>query len=300
MITGRTVRISAGPRTAGRFRGPTGNVESDRPPSDRQEVRTVTTSITWGFSMPDIHGKNGRTASRTRSPRLVPGTVTGGVAGLLACALLATGCSGSSSTTAEPGPSDTGTPAPSASATPTPTLTSYGTVEEQKKTLPKSRDGMRSGAVMGRAVAATPEEAAVADAWLLHWQVRTRAFMDAELDPTALAEVATEDALQKTIQQTKIHMKNKSFTEGVVVLNPTRITISNNTAILPDCALDNSRDVYSDGTHEMGGIISVGVRATLKKSQNSWRTAKFTFDDKLCTNKALLTDLWVWSARPAG
>jgi hypothetical protein len=222
--------------------------------------------------------------ARVRVHARVRGTVA--LAGLLAGGILLTGCSDSSNTTS-PTPSDTSSTSPSPSATPTPTMTAYGTVEEQKASLPKSRDGMQTGAVMNRAVATNPEEEAVANAWLRHWQVRAKALMDAKADLTALDGVATEDAAERTIQHAKIHAKNKSYTEGVVILNPTRIIIQGNTATLLDCALDESRDVYSNGTQEQGGIVSVGVRATLKRSQGSWRTTKYTFDEKLCTNEGM-------------
>ncbi|MDQ1292894.1 MAG: hypothetical protein QG608_775, partial [Actinomycetota bacterium] len=93
------------------------------------------------------------------------GRGTAGLVGFVAAGVLLAGCSGSSSG-ADPVPSDTASPSVSDSATPTPIMTSYGTSAEQRKALPKSRDGMQTGAIMGRAVAANSDEAAVADAWL--------------------------------------------------------------------------------------------------------------------------------------
>ena len=235
--------------------------------------------------MRNIRTRSGHVTAPDRDTAPSRGVLAGGLAGLLACALLATGCSGSGSTTAEPGPSDTGAPAPSASATPTPTLTSYGTVEEQKKTLPKSRDGMQTGAVMGRAVAATPEEAAVADAWLRYWQVRARAFMDMKIPTEELNATTSGEARQEIITGTTQRKNVNTYTQGSIILNPTRITVSGKQATLLDCAITDSRDVYSDGTQERGGTKTYGFRVALTKVQGSWYTKKITLDKKLCTNE---------------
>jgi hypothetical protein len=234
---------------------------------------------------------NTHTTSHRRTPQIphpdrAHARRTAALAGLLAGGILLAGCSGSSNNTSPP-PSDTASTSPSPSTTPTPTMTVYGTVEEQKASLPKSRDGMQTGAVMNRAVATNPEEEAVANAWLRHWQVRTKAFMDAKLDPTARDAVATGYAAKKMTELTKARKDAHGYTRGVVILNPTRIIINGNTAILLDCAMDDSRDVYSDGSVEQKGINTYGTRATLKKSQGLWRTEKYTVDQKLCTNKGM-------------
>jgi hypothetical protein len=178
-------------------------------------------------------------------------------------------------------------PSVSDSATPTPIMTSYGTIEEQKKALPKSRDGMQTGAIMGRAVAATPKEAAVADAWLRYWRVRAKAFMEAEVDPAARDAVATGEAATEITGPANDRRKKKVYTRGTAIFNPTRITIDGNSAILLDCMLDDTRDVYPDGTVEQKGINSYGIRAVLKNSQGTWRTDSFSDDQKLCSNEGM-------------
>jgi hypothetical protein len=209
---------------------------------------------------------------------------TAALAGLLAGGILLAGCSDSSNTTA-PTPSDTASTSPSPNTTPT--MTVYGTVEEQKRALPKSRDGMQTGAVMNRAVATNPEEEAVADAWLRYWQVRTKAFMDAKVDAAARDSAATGKAAKEITEFTSSRKKHKVYTHGAVILNPTRITIKDDTAILLDCMLDESRDIYSDGTMEQKGITSYGTRAVLKKSQGIWRTDSFLDNQKYCTNEGM-------------
>jgi hypothetical protein len=212
------------------------------------------------------------------------GTVA--LAGFVVGGILLAGCSGSSSG-ADQVPSDTVSPSTSDSATPTPIMTSYGTIEEQKRALPKSRDGMQTGAIMGRAVAANSEEAAVADAWLRYWQVRAKAFMEAKLDPAARDSVATGEAAAEITRPTNDRRKKKVYTRGTAIFNPTRIAINGNTAVLLDCMLDDSRDVYPDGTVEQKGINSYGIRAVLKKSQGTWRTDSFSDDQKLCSNEGM-------------
>jgi hypothetical protein len=208
------------------------------------------------------------------------------LAGFVVCGVFLAGCSGSG---ADPAPSDTASPSAgdSAAPTPTPTMTVYGSVEEQKRALPKSRDGMQTGAVMNRAVATGPEEAAVADAWLRYWQVRTKAFMDAKVDAAARDSAATGKAAKEITEFTSSRKKHKVYTHGAVILNPTRITIKDDTAILLDCMLDESRDIYSDGTMEQKGITSYGTRAVLKKSQGIWRTDSFLDNQKYCTNEGM-------------
>jgi hypothetical protein len=208
------------------------------------------------------------------------------LAGLVVCGVFLAGCSGSG---ADPAPSDTASPSAgdSAAPTPTPTMTVYGSVEEQKRALPKSRDGMQTGAVMNRAVATGPEEEAVADAWLRYWQVRMKAFMDAKVDAAARDAVATGKA-SKELTELTVDRKNKSvYTRGVIIVNPTRIIIKGDTVTLLDCMLDESRDVYPDGTIEQKGVKEYGTRAILKKSQGSWRTDDFLDDQKLCTNEGM-------------
>ncbi|MDQ1295183.1 MAG: hypothetical protein QG608_3068, partial [Actinomycetota bacterium] len=155
------------------------------------------------------------------------------------------------------------------------------------KALPKSRDGMQTGAIMGRAVAANSDEAAVADAWLHYWQVRAKAFMDAEVDPAARDAVATGEAAAEITGPTNDRKKKKVYTRGTAIFNPTRITINGDTAVLLDCMLDDSRDVYPDGTVEQKGINSYGIRAVLRKSQGTWRTDRFSDDQKLCSNEGM-------------
>ncbi|MDQ1295107.1 MAG: hypothetical protein QG608_2992, partial [Actinomycetota bacterium] len=155
------------------------------------------------------------------------------------------------------------------------------------KALPKSRDGMQTGAIMGRAVAANSDEAAVADAWLHYWQVRTKSFMDAKVDPAARDAVAIGLAAQEITQLTNNRRKLKKYTHGVINLNPTRIIINGNLAVLLDCAIDESRDVYSDGTIESIDLLPTGFRADLKQNQGSWYTENFVFEEKLCTNKGM-------------
>jgi hypothetical protein len=222
--------------------------------------------------------------ARVRVHARVRGTAA--LAGLLAGGILLAGCSDSSNNAA-PTPSDTSSTSPIPSTTPTPTMTVYGTVEEQKRALPKSRDGMQTGAVMNRAVATDPEEEAVADAWLRHWQVRMKAFMDAKLDPAARDAVATGQAAKEMTELTNAHKAGNYYTRGIVILNPTRITINGSTAILLECALDDSRDVFPDGSVEQKGINAYGSRVVLKKLQGTWRTEKFDIDQKLCTNEGM-------------
>jgi hypothetical protein len=238
---------------------------------------------------------NTRTTSCCRTPQVPhPARVrvrvharvrgTAALAGLLAGGILLAGCSDSSNTTSPP-PSDTSSTSPSPSATPT--MTVYGTVEEQKASLPKSHDGMQTGAVMNRAVATNPEEEAVADAWLRYWQVLAKSFMDAKLDPAARDAIATGEAAERITKLTNARKAANDYTHGVIILNPTRILINGNTATVLDCALDESRDVYADGTVEHKGINTHGFRAILKKSGKTWLTDRITTDDKLCTNKGM-------------
>jgi hypothetical protein len=225
-----------------------------------------------------------RARVRVRVHARVRGTAA--LAGLLAGGILLAGCSDSSNNAA-PTPSDTASTSPSPSTTPTPTMTVYGTIAEQKAALPKSRDGMQTGAVMGRAVATNSDEAAVADAWLRYWQVRTKAFMDAKIVPSSLDSVASGEAHQEVVTGAKNRRAANGYTQGAIILNPTRITISGQQAVLLDCAVNESRDVYSDGTQEQVGIQTFGYRITLKEYQNSWRTHDIVRDKKLCTNAGM-------------
>jgi len=175
----------------------------------------------------------------------------------------------------------------SPSGTPTPVVTSYGTIAEQKKALPRSRDGMQTGAVMGRLVAATPEQARVADAWLRYWQVRAKAFMTAKVDPTSRDGVATGKAAQILTKLANSRRKNGSYTAGALIVNPTRITVNGDVAVVLDCMVDESRDVYADGTMEPGFPEKFGTRGTLKKTQGGWLTDSYSDDQKLCTNEGM-------------
>jgi hypothetical protein len=110
--------------------------------------------------------------------------------------------------------------------------------------------------------------------------------MDVKIDPAARDSAATGEAAKEITRLTKERKNKKVYTRGTVILNPTDIKITGNSAILLECMLDESQDVYSNGKSQTG-IHTYGFRAILKKTQGTWHTDNFLDDQKLCTNSGI-------------
>jgi len=197
----------------------------------------------------------------------------------LGAALAACGGSGSEGS-GEPAPSESRSVV--SSPTPTPTSTGYGSVEEQTAELPRSAEGIRTGVLVGRAVVRTPQEQEVLEAWRRYWQVLVESLMEPSTASAGTSEVASGEAARYDSDVIKAFLAKKVHLTGTFMLNPVNITVSGNTAIVIDCALDRTVNYKSDGTHQNRLPEQDGQKGTLKKIQDTWTVVVNEENKKYC------------------
>ena len=91
------------------------------------------------------------------------------------------------------------------------------------------------------------EQQAVVDAWLAYWAVRTDIFLDAELDPAALGEVAQGDAADQVISYAAYLQQKGRTSEGDIRLSVGNVRIKGDRATLRSCGENQSTERRADG-----------------------------------------------------
>lgn len=91
------------------------------------------------------------------------------------------------------------------------------------------------------------DQQAVVDAWLAYWTVRTDTFLDAQLDPAALGEVAQGDAADQVISYAAYLQQKGRTSEGDIRLSVSRVRIKGDRATLRSCGENQSTERRADG-----------------------------------------------------
>ena len=137
------------------------------------------------------------------------------------------------------GPSNAGSSVASPSVTPE-TSETTGT--------PTRFDKKGHEVVPGKLSTQGAAEEAVAEAWLAYWRVRLDAFNAAELDPSALGEVAADDAADDVIAYVGYLQEKGLHTEGDLLMDVDRVKVNGEQAELRSCATNKTVDRTKDGS----------------------------------------------------
>jgi hypothetical protein len=183
------------------------------------------------------------------------------------------GCAGGSDTPAEPATSP---------AEPTQSTTEAPTESEAPSPPPRGSyvEDDSAEASAGEVAVTDPAEAAVVDAFVRYTQVRLEAFNRAEVDPAALAEVATGDAMTQVTSYVDRLARRGEHVVGSVVVNVDAVDVEGTRATLDTCMQNSSVDV-----DESGRVVEKGAPAAylgrvdaVQVTSDTWVVADVTVD----------------------
>jgi hypothetical protein len=125
----------------------------------------------------------------------------------------------------------------------------------------------------GRHKVKGPEQRAVADAWMAYWQVRLDAFYAAEVDPTALGEVATGEAASDVVSYAADLKQRKQHVDGDLRMTVDTVKITGDKATLTACEENRTQDRAANGRPTEPLTPFYAFRASLSRVSDSWRVA---------------------------
>lgn len=189
---------------------------------------------------------------------------TGAVVLLVACILSA--CGGSSEPD-EPAPTiggDAETSTPSETPTPSEAPTSAGD--------PADADDSGNDVYARDIVAETPDQQAVADAWVAYWTLRSASYGAAEVSPD-LGTVATGEAASEVIDYVAMLASKKWRTEGDLIIDVASVEVEGDSARLRSCMENGTVDRDASGEAVEVLVPYYDTTATLVRSDNAWRVS---------------------------
>lgn len=170
---------------------------------------------------------------------------SGCLGAVAALGLALTGCSGSSSPADPSVSTPTGTGGVT-SASPSPSPSPSGV-----RYVPGDPQRIGARVVVHRSVAATPDEKAVAAAWLAYWELTGQAFNTQGAvfggSSAALDAVATGQAKVYLLGGLSDHVKGHLHTVGTLSVDITSVKVTGATATVTACGLDQSFEVDDKG-----------------------------------------------------
>jgi hypothetical protein len=189
---------------------------------------------------------------------------TGAVVLLAACVLSA--CGGSSEPDG-PVPTIGGDPAtstPSETPTPSEAPTTGGD--------PADADDEGNDVYARDIVAETPDQQAVADAWVAYWTVRSASYGAAEVSPD-LGTVATGSAAAEVIDYVAMLASKKWRTEGDLIIDVSSVEVDGDSAQLASCMENGTVDRDASGEPVEPLVPYYDTTAMLVRSDDVWRVS---------------------------
>lgn len=189
---------------------------------------------------------------------------TGAVVLLAACVLSA--CGGATEPDG-PAPTIGGDPASSTpSETPTPTEAPTAAGD------PTEADSTGNDVYARDIVAETPDQQAVADAWVAYWAVRSASYGAAEVSPD-LGTVATGSAATEVIDYVAMLASKKWRTEGDLIIDVSSVEVDGDSAQLVSCMENGTVDRDAAGEPVEPLVPYYDTTATLVRSDDAWRVS---------------------------
>lgn len=192
----------------------------------------------------------------------------------VAALLLAVAGCGGADTPAEPATSP---------VAPTPTGTETTEAASEAPSPPPRGSFVEDDSVdasAGEVAVTDPTAMAVVDAFVRYTQVRLEAFNRAEVDPAALAEVATGDAMTQVTSYVDRLARRGEHVVGSVVVNVDAVDVEGTRATLDTCMQNSSVDV-----DESGRVVEKGAPAAylgrvdaVQATSDTWVVADVTVD----------------------
>ena len=108
-------------------------------------------------------------------------------------------------------------------------------------------DDKGNEAIRGKVDADTPEEQAIADAWLAYWEARASSYHTAKVDP-GLGSVAAGKAVADVVRYVAYLKGKKLRTVGDTKFSVEDIVVKGSTATLTSCGVNKSIDRRADGS----------------------------------------------------
>ena len=192
----------------------------------------------------------------------------------VAALLLAVAGCGGADTPAEPSTSP---------VAPTPTGTETTEAASEAPSPPPRGSFVEDDSVdasAGEVAVTDPTAMAVVDSFVRYTQVRLEAFNRAEVDPAALAEVATGDAMTQVTSYVDRLARRGEHVVGSVVVNVDAVDVEGTRATLDTCMQNSSVDV-----DESGRVVEKGAPAAylgrvdaVQVTSDTWVVADVTVD----------------------
>ncbi|NIK62279.1 hypothetical protein [Kribbella shirazensis] len=133
-----------------------------------------------------------------------------------------------------------------------------------------------------KVVAASAEQRAAADTFLMYTVLRLKAYNQAKVDLAALQKVASGQPVTAVSGQVALLQQRKHHTIGEVWVDIPAIAVTGSTATLRSCLDNTTIDVDRSGKWAEVPTPYLTATATLAKSAGAWRLTKVTFTDARC------------------
>ena len=132
--------------------------------------------------------------------------------------------------------------------------------------------------VAGTVKASTPDQRAVADAWLAYWRFRLAAYNAADADVSQLGKVATGDAAGDVTGYVRTLQAKGHHTVGDMRIGISRIKVAHDRATLRSCIENRTTDRTRAGKPTEPLKPYYVVSGTAERASSTWRIASVTID----------------------
>ncbi|MDQ1292404.1 MAG: hypothetical protein QG608_282 [Actinomycetota bacterium] len=155
-------------------------------------------------------------------------------------------------------------------------------LEQQRKTLIVSPEGVRTGAILGIRLPSSEKDAAVLTAWQGYWKVRVSAGLTASLNAKALQAVAAGDAITEIQTEVRQLKAKDGHRAGTMILKPRNLKYFGEQVAFIDCVLDETYTILEDDSGTVGEARNNGMSVMMKKLDGEWRVMELKKSSSFC------------------
>jgi hypothetical protein len=161
-------------------------------------------------------------------------------------------------------------------------LVSAEELDQQRKTLIVSPEGVRTGAILGIRLPTSEKDAAVFTAWESYWKVRISAGLTASLNAKSLQSVAAGDAIAEIQTEVRQLKAKDGHRAGTMILKPRNLKYFGDQVAFTDCVLDETYTILEDDSGAPGKVRKNGMSVMMKELDGEWHVIELKKSGKYC------------------